>query len=714
MTTAAFAIETGSPQVLGAQWHGEGTNFALFSAHAEGVELCLYDAAGGRELARLALPEKTHDIWHGYVPGVGPGTCYGYRVRGPHDPQGGHRFNPNKLLLDPYARELRGAFTWHQAHYGFALADPQQDLSFDTRDNAAHMPKGVVSGPPAALTTARRPLVPWHRTVIYEAHVRGFTKLHPQLTDAVRGTFAGLCQPRVIAYLKALGITTVELMPVQAFIDEHFLHQKGLSNYWGYNTLSYFAPHGNYLSGGDVGEVRACIERFHDAGLEVILDVVYNHTCEGNHLGPTLSFRGIDNASYYQLLPADRRFYINDSGCGNTLNIHHPRVLQLVMDSLRYWAGEMGVDGFRFDLTTILGRQQRGFDPRAAFFQVLAQDPLLSTCKLIAEPWDLGPGGYQLGGFPPGWSEWNDRYRDTVRRFWRGDKGELPELARRLHGSGDIFEHAGRRPSASINYLTSHDGFTLRDLVSYNHRHNQANLEGNNDGHRENLSFNHGVEGHTQDPAVDGQRWQMQRNLLVTLMVSQGVPMVLAGDELGRSQQGNNNAYCQDNPINWLDWGAIGAQGKALASFTSKLLALRRAFPVLEASHYRHLPGSPGDDSIQWFNGEGRLMADDHWHDRNNQLLGYLLSEPGASGNGGPRYLLVIFNASRQEQDFVLPTPESGASWQELMDTAEPQPVRALQVQQPGATLILAAASIRILTAGAVPELVYSSMQETG
>lgn len=703
-------ILAGTPRPLGAHWDGAGTNFALFSAHATAVELCLYDPSGQVEQARLMLPEKSQDVWHGYVPGVQPGTCYGYRVHGPWEPQAGHRFNAHKLLLDPYATRLQGSFSWHETHFAWDRSDPRQDLAMDTRDSAPWMPKGVVCNRPEWCNNAVSHLVPWHKTVIYETHVRGFTRRHPGVPEAQRGLFGGLAQSAVIDYLKALGVTTVELLPVHAFIDEYHLHEKGLRNYWGYNTLSWFAPHAAYTASGDPQEFRDMVDRFHQAGLEVILDVVYNHSCEGNHLGPSLSLRGIDNLSYYQLQSGDPRLYVNDSGCGNTLNARHPRVLQLITDSLRYWAGAMGVDGFRFDLAPVMGRQAQGFDRNAAFFQVLAQDPLLSSCKLIAEPWDVGPGGYQLGRFPAHWSEWNDRYRDTVRRYWRGDPGQLPELARRLHGSGDLFEHEGRRPRASINFVTSHDGFTLRDLVSYSRRHNEANGEDNNDGHRENLSSNLGVEGPTADRDIDALRWRQQRNFLATLAVSQGVPMLLAGDERGRSQQGNNNAYCQDNEINWLDWADEREEVAELVLFTRRLLALRRQFPVLQAYRYRHKPGGPRAEGIQWLNPEGRTMREEHWHEHHNQLLGYLLTEPAGEDGLPARHLLVIFNAGEHSCEFRLPAvPEQ--DWYLFADTARDSHAGPTTCHAPGFTLTLAARSMQILVNGTAPALEAVSLQ---
>ena len=662
----------GSHHRLGAHWDGVGVNFALFSAHAEKVELCLFDDSGKIETARHIMPERTDDIWHGYVPGLAPGAKYGYRVYGRYEPDAGHRFNHHKLLIDPYARQLAGRFCWTAAHFGYRKDDPAEDLSFDTRDNAAFVPKCVVTAPlPGSTNAVCKPRTAWHRTSIYETHVRGFTLRHPDVPELQRGTFAGLSQSAVIAYLKALGISAVELLPIHAFIDEYFLFEKGLRNYWGYNTLSYFAPHPAYLSGNSIIEFRHMVDEFHEAGIEVILDVVYNHSCESNHLGPTLSFRGIDNACYYRLQAGQPRYYVNDTGCGNTLNISHPRVLQLVMDSLRYWSDQMAVDGFRFDLASIMARDANGFNPQASFLQAVAQDPQLSRVKLIAEPWDIGPGGYQLGNFPAAWSEWNDDYRDTIRRFWRGDAGSLPGFARRIHGSSDIFERSGRRPYASINYISSHDGFTLRDVVSYQHRHNSANGEDNNDGHRENFSENFGVEGPTDDPAIAAARRRQQRNLLATLMVSQGVPMLLAGDELARSQRGNNNAYCQDNELNWLDWRAVDDYALQLNAFVTLLLTLRRQYPILGHPFYIH-PGSHNGADIQWLNSAGQEMQEADWQQSDNYLLAYRLSAADTEQSG--MSILAVFNSGEQPQRFTLPVfgampNESDRYWQWLVDT---------------------------------------------
>ena len=573
-------IREGLPHPLGATWDGEGVNFALFSANATRVELCLFDETGERETARIDLPEFTDEIWHGYVPDVHPGSIYGYRVHGPYEPCAGHRFNPNKLVLDPYARGHFGDLEWHPAVFGYQL-ESGDDTTFDERDSAPFMPKCVVVDPNFDWKgEAVRRSVPWEHTIVYELHLRGFTKLQPKLPKEWRGTYKGLSN-EVVEYIKSLGVTSVELLPIHTFINDSMLLDKGLTNYWGYNSIGFFAPDPRYAHEREqtLREFKEMVARLHEAGLEVILDVVYNHTAEGNQLGPTLSFKGIDNASYYRLLPDKRRYYINDTGTGNTLNLDHMRVIEMVTDSLRYWASETHVDGFRFDLGTILARQATGFDNQSGFLKACCQDPELRTVKLIAEPWDCGPGGYQVGGFPPGWAEWNDKFRDTVRDFWRGE-APASAVAPRLCASGDIFNHRGRKPWASVNFITAHDGFTLNDLVSYDDRHNEANGEDNKDGHSDNRSWNCGVEGPTDDEEVNALRGRQRRNFLATLLLSQGTPMLLAGDEFARTQQGNNNAYCQDNEISWVDW-KIGEEGEALIRFVRQLTALRHKYPIL-------------------------------------------------------------------------------------------------------------------------------------
>ena len=668
----------GLPWPLGATWDGRGINFALFSAHAEKVELCLFDSTGDHESVRLMLPEYTDEVWHGYLPGHGPGTRYGYRVHGPYEPLQGHRFNPNKLLLDPYARLWTGALRWHDSLYGYQCGDIDEDLSFDTRDSAPWMPRCVVVDPATQWREDHRPQTRWQDTVIYETHVRGFTILHPALSPAQRGRFAGMVAPQVVAYLRALGITAVELMPVQSYLDDRFLVDQGLRNYWGYSPLGYFAPESRYLGDEGLAGFRAMVTALHEAGIEVLLDVVYNHTAEAGQLGPTLSFRGIDNASYYRLQAAEPRYYVNDTGCGNCLDLTHPRVLQMVMDSLRYWVTEMGVDGFRFDLGVTLGREAGEFDTRSGFFDAIGQDPVLSRVKLIAEPWDVGPGGYRLGGFPPGWSEWNDRFRDSVRRFWHGDPGMLPELARRLHGSGDLFEHSGRRPWSSVNLVTSHDGFTLADLVSYRERHNEANGEQNRDGHVANFSDNHGVEGASSDPAIKAVRARQQRNLLATLLLAQGTPMLLHGDELGRSQAGNNNAYCQDNEVSWLRWPAQG-EDPGLLTFVRRLVAFRQRHPVLRRPRYLHgLAHSEVTalSDIEWVAPSGEVMPDHCWNTPDGRCLGMLLTGdagryPGVDGE--PELddtLLIILNSDLLPVRFQLPQVQACLGWRLEMDTA--------------------------------------------
>ncbi|HLT03319.1 MAG TPA: glycogen debranching protein GlgX, partial [Geminicoccaceae bacterium] len=553
MANDKFRVWPGLPYPLGATWDGFGTNFALFSAHAEKVELCLFDDAGEKEIARIALPEFTHEIWHGYLPDVRPRQLYGYRVYGPYDPEAGHRFNHHKLLLDPYAKAAYGTLRWDDAVFGYRVGDPKEDLSFDDRDSAPFMPKCRVIDP--AFTWGRdRPVQrPWHEAIIYEMHVKGFTMRRPDVPEEARGTIGGLSSPSVVDYLRDLGITAVELLPVHSFVHDRHLVERGLRNYWGYNTIGFFAPHPDYLGKGGIGEFKTFVQVLHDAGIEVILDVVYNHTAEGSHMGPTLSFRGIDNKSYYYLME-DQRYYNDFTGTGNALELRHPDVLRMVTDSLRYWVEEMRVDGFRFDLATTLARVEGQFDEHASFLDAVAQDPVLTSVKLIAEPWDTGMGGYQVGNFPPGWAEWNDQYRDTARKFWKGDEGQLAGFASHLSGSAGLYNHRGRRPWASINFITAHDGFTLRDLVSYNEKHNEANKEDNRDGSDNNNSWNCGVEGPTDDSEIRALRRRQMRNFLATLFLSQGVPMLVAGDEFGRTQGGNNNAYCQDSEISWLDW----------------------------------------------------------------------------------------------------------------------------------------------------------------
>jgi isoamylase len=673
-------IREGSPFPLGATWDGLGVNFALFSAHATKVELCLFDEAGETELERLELPEYTDEVWHGYLPEARPGTIYAYRVHGPYEPEAGHRFNPNKLLLDPYARAIVGELKWGPEIFGYVL-ESEDDTTFDERDSAPMMPKCRVIDPAFTWGRERSPAVPWDRTIFYETHVKGFTKLRADLPEEIRGTYAGLASPDVVDYLRGLGVTSVELLPIHSFVNDGPLLDKGLTNYWGYNSLSFFAPARRYARNQPFAfaEFKEMVARLHDAGLEVILDVVYNHTAEGNERGPTLSFKGIDNASYYRLLPDQKRYYINDTGTGNTVNLSHPRVLQMVTDSLRFWATEMRVDGFRFDLATILGREPYGFDEGGGFLDSCRQDPVLSRVKLIAEPWDCGPGGYQVGGFPPGWAEWNDRFRDTVRAFWKGDEGQAAELAARLTASGDKFDRRGRKPWASVNFIAAHDGFTLNDLVSYNDKHNDANGEDNRDGHSHNLSWNHGVEGPTDDPEIAALRERQKRNMLATLLLSQGTPMILAGDEFGRTQKGNNNTYCQDNELNWVDWQAIDENGRALAAFARKLIALRQNFPVLRRGRFLtgKLNEAAGVKDATWLTPAGTEMEAEHWDDPNTRCFGLLLDgraqATGIRRPSGDATLLLVMNAHHDVVEFSLPEPPKGQRWQLLIDTNRPE-----------------------------------------
>ncbi|MCG9711257.1 glycogen debranching protein GlgX [Shewanella insulae] len=706
-------LSHGKPYPLGATLDSEGVNFALFSAHASAVYLCLFDEED-REVARLRLERQSQQIWHGHVSGLRAGCRYGYRVDGPYQPLIGHRFNVNKLLLDPYARRLSGAIEDHQSHYGYQFGHEQEDLSFCELDNAERMPKCVVVD-----LENLRPIAPLvnpfdqsdsplslRRSVIYELHVKGFSQQNPEVASERRGRFAGLGDPASLQHLKSLGVTAVELLPVQQFVTEAFLQQKGLTNYWGYNTIGYFAPHQAYLSesisesegDGAIEEFRDMVSALHGAGIEVILDVVYNHSAEGNRLGPTYSFKGIDNLSYYRLHPSEPRYYINDTGCGNTLNLSHPRVLQLVMDSLRYWVEVMGVDGFRFDLASTLGREDHGFDVGAGFFDAISQDPVLSRVRLIAEPWDIGPGGYQLGQFPIGWSEWNDRYRDTVRRFWRGDAGMLPEFATRFHGSSDLFEHAGRKPAASINFITSHDGFTLMDLVSYRHKHNQANGEQNRDGHNENYSDNYGHEGQSDELALTALRARQCRNMLTTLFMSQGVPMLLAGDEVGHSQLGNNNAYCQDNPASWLDWRK-DIDSDELLSFTANLIKLRRRFPMLCHRDYIHESANLASPGLDWFCRQGEPMTKAHWGEAQTRTLSLVISGELEAQAGCRQALLLMFNADNRPQQFTLPSLEGIVQWQCLLRTQDsPQYGESVTYQAllQGASLVLQDRSLMI------------------
>ncbi|MCE8036852.1 glycogen debranching protein GlgX [Halomonas sp. MCCC 1A11062] len=672
-------VREGWPFPLGATWDGLGVNFALFSAHATRVELCLFDASGTHEVERIELPEYTDEVWHGYLPDARPGQLYAYRVHGPYEPESGHRFNPHKLLLDPYAKQLVGELVWDEALFGYTIGHADGDLSFDTRDSAPFMPRCRVIDPAFTWGRSRGVQQPWERTVVYETHVRGYTMRHPAVPEALRGTFSGLMVNEVVDYIRSLGVSSVELLPIHAFVDDQHLLERGLRNYWGYNTLGFFAPHSRYLSGSNINEFKQMVACYHAADLEVILDVVYNHTAEGNHLGPTLSFKGIDNASYYRLLPDEPRYYIDDTGTGNTLNLSHPRVLQMVTDSLRYWATEMRVDGFRFDLATILGREPHGFDEGGGFLDSCRQDPVLSQVKLIAEPWDCGPGGYQVGGFPPGWAEWNDRFRDTSRAFWRGDEGQLAEFASRLMGSADLFDRRGRRPFASVNFVTAHDGFTLHDLVAYDDKHNQANGEENRDGHDHNLSWNHGEEGPTDDPDVHSLRLRQIRNFLATLLFSQGTPMLLAGDELLRTQRGNNNAYCQDNELSWLDWNLEG-DAHDLIDYLRRLIALRLRYPILRRG--RFLSGEYNEEmglrEVTWLAADGSEMDVQRWEDPQAHCLGLLLDgrarPSGIRRAGDDRSLLILFNASPEPIAFCLPDVPRGNGWVCRLDTRDSAP----------------------------------------
>lgn len=674
-------LEAGKPYPLGASFDGSGVNFAVFSAHAWKIELCLFDTQGRRELRRMALPECTDEIWHGYLPGAEPGLVYGYRAHGPYDPRHGHRFNPHKLLIDPYARQLLGELRWSDAVFGYRVQHPKADLAMDRRDSASLVPKCVVTGDMFDWGRSGRPDVPWDQTIIYEAHVKGISMMQPGLSEPMRGTVGALTDPRFMDHLRQTGVTTIELLPVHAFLQDHFLVERGLRNYWGYNTLAFFAPEPAYLSGGNPNDLRRAIQGLQANGFEVILDVVYNHTAEGNELGPTLSWRGLDNASYYRLMPGEERYYINDTGCGNTVNLSHPRVLQMVMDSLRYWAESYRIDGFRFDLGVTLGREGTGYDPGSGFFDAILQDPVLSRLKLISEPWDIGPDGYQLGNHPPGFAEWNDRFRDTLRRFWKGDAGVRPELATRMAGSPDFFDRRFRSPWASINYLASHDGLTAYDVVCYNEKHNEDNGDGNADGHAENHSRNWGAEGPSRDRQINATRERVLRSMLATVFLSNGTPMLLAGDELGNSQRGNNNAYCQDNELSWLDLRQLDMPtGRELSNFVSRVARLRREHPSLRMGRFldNNADVIPGIKRLQWFDLDGSTMSDAAWEFGEGRVLGLQRACP--LNEDRVEVSMVLVNGGDGDIDFVL--PDSPCAWQRVLDTTNLR-AEAVAVQTP-------------------------------
>ncbi|HEY7169608.1 MAG TPA: glycogen debranching protein GlgX [Vicinamibacterales bacterium] len=669
----------GQPYPLGATWTGVGVNFAVFSAHATKVELCLFDSPDAlRESTRVTLPEHTDMVWHGFLPDARPNQLYGYRVHGPHQPLAGHRFNPNKVVMDPYAKSVARTIRWADEMFGYRVGDPEGDLSIDERDNAPFAPLAAVVDPAFTWGDDRPPRTAWHNTVIYEMHVRGFSQLHPQIPEHLRGTYEALTSEPALEHLKTLGVTAVELMPVHHHSRDRHLEEKGLTNYWGYNSFGYFAPERRLAASrtpaGAVREFKRMVRALHAAGLEVILDVVYNHTAEGNHLGPTLSLKAIDNASYYRLVADNPRYYMDFTGCGNTLNMQSPQVLQLIMDSLRYWVLEMHVDGFRFDLASALARELYDVDRLASFFDIIHQDPVLSQVKLIAEPWDLGQGGYQVGNFPVLWTEWNGQYRDSVRRFWRGDGATVSELATRLAGSNDLYAQSGRQPYASINFVTSHDGFTLADLVSYGEKHNQANGEENRDGENNNLSANYGVEGATDDPVINEARSRQVRNFLATLLLSQGVPMISHGDELGRTQRGNNNAYCQDNEISWINWD-LTAEQKALGEFVRQLVHFRLSEPALRRRKYFQGRSIRGGKDVAWLAPDGREMTDEAWNADFVRSLGMLLSGSAieeVDERGEPIVgdtLLLLLNAHHDKVPFTLPDLEPDQQWQRVFDT---------------------------------------------
>ncbi|MGZ5050918.1 MAG: glycogen debranching protein GlgX [Methylobacter sp.] len=691
----------GKPYPLGATWEGKGVNFALFSEHAEKVELCLFDYKGRHEIQRIPIREQTDQIWHCYLPEARPGLLYGYRVYGPYEPEQGARFNPHKLVLDPYAKAIVGTLHWSDAQFGYKVGHKTEDLAFDRRDSAPVMPKCQVINSAFTWEYDRPPQIPWHDTIIYELHVKGFTQLQSKIPAALRGTYAGLATEPVIAYLRKLGITAVELMPIHAFIDDRHLVEKGLRNYWGYNSIGFFAPEARYGYAEPVTEFKTLVKSLHAAGIEVILDVVYNHTAEGNHMGPTLSFRGIDNQAYYRLVQDNPRYYMDYTGCGNSLNMTHPRVLQLIMDSLRYWIQEMHVDGFRFDLASTLARELYEVNRLGAFFDIIGQDPVISQVKLIAEPWDLGEGGYQVGNFPTGWAEWNDQYRDVVRAYWKGDGGLIDNLAYRLTGSSDLYGCNGRRPYSSINFISAHDGFTVNDLVTYNDKHNEANLEDNRDGSNHSSSWNCGIEGPTDDPDILNLRNRQKRNLLSTLFLSQGVPMLLSGDEFGRSQQGNNNAYCQDNEISWLNW-ELQPEGRKLQAFVRQLINLRKTHPIFHRQHFFQGRPIKGVRDIIWLNPNGQEMNEEEWNQSFSRCLGVYLAGEGLDERDERNQAIVdddfllLLNAHDGEIAFLLPAYKPDTPWLLVLDTNEPEaPSREFQ---PGETYTLQSRSLVLLS----------------
>jgi len=694
--TRSYRVWPGRPYPQGATWDGEGVNFALFSEHADAVELCLFDDADApRESGRVWMTNRTDLIWHCYCPDVRPGQAYGYRVHGPYEPQGGMRFNANKLLIDPYAKALSGEIRWDDALYGYRIGDEAADLSFDERDSAPYVPRSIVIDPAFTWGDDRPPATPWNRTVIYETHVRGLTMRHPNVPPEIRGSYLALTHDAVLEHFLSLGITAVELLPIHQFVHDRELVERGLRNYWGYNSIAFFSPHVGYATTSGtqpVHEFKSMVKALHRAGIEVILDVVYNHTGEGNHLGPTLSLRGIDNASFYRLGPDDPRFYTDFTGTGNSMNMQHPRTIQLIMDSLRYWVNDMHVDGFRFDLAPVLARELWEVDRLSAFFDIMQQDPVLSQAKLIAEPWDVGPGGYQVGNFPVGWAEWNGKYRDCVRRYWRGDPGQLPELAARLSGSSDIYEATGRNTYASVNFVTAHDGFTLHDLVSYEHKHNEANGEDNRDGADDNHTRNWGAEGETDDPGVHRLRAQMQRNFLATLVFSQGVRMLLGGDEIDRTQGGNNNAYCQDNEISWYDWD-LSPEDRELLAFGRDVLRIFREEPVLRRrSFFSGDPVAGREKDVTWVRPDGEEMTEGDWQDPESRVLGMLMPGRGTDETdprGRPihgRTLLLLLNAGPRSRSYTLPRQSRPGTWRELVNTARPRQQRT--IRRPAVNLI--------------------------